>query len=57
MTPDEYRHRAKRYSDLAVAVSDETKRKLLVQVACRWQTLAEHAEQDPYADEPRVQLP
>ena len=57
MNPDGYRQKAKRYSDLAVAVSDETKRKFLVQIACRWQSLAEHAERDPYGDEPRVRLP
>jgi hypothetical protein len=57
MNPDGYRQKAKRYSDLAVAVSDETKRKFLVQIACRWQSLAEQGELDPYGDEPRVRLP
>jgi hypothetical protein len=56
MTPDGYRQQAKRYSDLAGAVADEAKRKLLVELACRWQSLAEHAERDPHGDE-LVRLP
>ena len=57
MNADGYRRKSKRYSELAVSARDETQRNLLIQVALRWQRLAEHAEPDPYDDEPRVALP
>jgi hypothetical protein len=54
---DGYRAKSKRYSELAVAACDEAQRNLLIKIALRWQRLAEHAESDPYGDEPRVMLP
>ena len=57
MDVDGYRRKSKRYAELAVTACDETQRNLLIQVALRWQRLAEHAEPDPYGDEPYVVLP
>ena len=57
MDANGYRRKAQRYSELAVTVCDETQRNILIQVALRWQRLAEHAEHDPYGDDTRVVLP
>jgi hypothetical protein len=57
MDANGYRRRAQRYSELAVTACDETQRNLLIQVAVRWQGLADCAEHDPYGDDLRVVLP
>jgi hypothetical protein len=57
MDADGYRRKANRYAELAATARDETQRNLLTRVALRWQRLAEHAEPDPYGDEPRLVLP